>query len=311
MEAAILGVLVCVIALILDRIFGEPRLHPLVAFGNAVIWFEKKFNRGNRQFNGFLSATVLVGIPVTGMFVLQGTVTSISSKFVIDLLVLTFVIGWQSMKEHAMAVYLPMKGDDLKSARKQLSLIVSRDTADLDERLVTSSVIESVLENSNDCLFASLFWYAILGPGGALMHRLVNTLDAMWGYKTQRYEQFGKFVARFDDCLGWIPARLTGICFALLGNTGNSLKAWKAQIGLSKSPNGGVVIASGAGALGFCISGPMKYNGVLEDKIIFGMGEPATSKDILRTVGVVNKAILVWLFGYSILSVLLSMTLNS
>lgn len=103
------------------------------------------------------------------------------------MLVLYFAIGWQSMKQHATAISEPLQNHDLDGARQNLSMIVSHETSDMSESKIVGSTIESILESGHDCVSASLFCFLLLGPAGALLHRLANTLDAMWGYRNERY----------------------------------------------------------------------------------------------------------------------------
>jgi adenosylcobinamide-phosphate synthase len=294
-----LPVLVCAMALLLDRLFGEPRLHPLILFGNVANWLEKKLNNRQSRFNGAIAALWLISFPVTIVYIAQTSIESEYFQGALDLLILTFVIGWQSMKEHAEAVAKPLLAGDLSEARRQLAMIVSRNTEDMDEELIVGSTIESVLENGHDCVFASIFWFALLGPAGALMHRLANTLDAMWGYKNERYLQFGFFAARFDDVLGYLPARLTAISYAFSGSLVKAFTAWKNQIGQHKSPNAGLVMASGAGALEIVIGGPVKYDGVPMDKPYLGVGERAVAADIGRSIKLIEKSLMIWLLMYA------------
>jgi adenosylcobinamide-phosphate synthase len=301
MLGAILPVLVCITALLLDRLFGEPRLHPLVLFGNTAAWLEKRLNTRKSRKKGVLAMVIVVGIPVAVLAILQFALAGTIFHPLLDIVILTFVIGWQSMKQHAVAVSGSLLGGYLSASRAKLAMIVSRDTQDLNERQVVGSTIESVLENGHDCLFASLFWYALLGPAGALLHRLVNTLDAMWGYKNERYVEFGFFAARFDDVLGYLPARLTAISYMLCGSSKLALQSWRDQIGNHKSPNAGLVMATGAGALGIVIGGPVHYGGKLQEKPYLGLGRPAQASDISRSIRLIEKALLVWLIVYALI----------
>ena len=298
MASVFLPALVCAVSLLLDRVFGEPRIHPLVWFGYCASVVEQKLNNRRSRLRGAAALISLVGIPVGVTWIIQSMLEDPWFRGCFDVMILAFVIGWQSMKEHGRAVSGLLKEGDLVAARKNLSLIVSRNTAGMDENLVAGSAIESVLENGHDSVFASLFWYALLGPAGALLHRLVNTLDAMWGYPNERFLNFGFAAARLDDALGWIPARLTAICYALAGSFRTGITAWKRQAGSHKSPNAGLVMASGAGALEITIGGPVSYEGQLQHKPWLGEGDRAAALDIDRAIHLVNRALVIWIATY-------------
>ncbi len=299
---SILPVLICIIALLLDRLIGEPRFHPLIWFGNAAIWIERRFNHQSRLM-GMIAVLTLISLPVGLVGLIQSIVESWWIQLGLDVVILTLVIGWQSMKQHALAIVAPLLAGEQENARKNLSMIVSRETDNMNETELVGSTIESVLENGNDCVFASLFWYALLGPAGALLHRLVNTLDAMWGYKNARYLKFGYFAARLDDVLGWLPARLIAICYAMIGSPRKALMAWQKQIGTHKSPNAGLVMAAGAGALDIVIGGAAIYEGIRQDKPYLGSGKPAKTKDIKRAIQLIQRSLLVWLVLFALLLV--------
>ncbi len=291
-------VLVALLALLIDRLFGEPRIHPLIWFGNAASRTERWFNSDHNAtvLSGFVATMMLVMPPVVLVIVIDCHVSSVMSLSILfDCLVLWFVIGWQSLQQHARAISTPLVKGNLDAARAQLAKIVSRDTKNLSDKQVAASTVESVLENGHDSLFASLFWYALLGPAGALLHRLINTLDAMWGYRTERYERFGKFSARMDDVLGFLSARLTAFGYAIVGASQSAFRCWISQVGSHPSPNAGVVMAAGAGALETKIGGPTFYDGVLKEKPWLGAGAPAVAADIERTIILVGKSLLLWL----------------
>jgi adenosylcobinamide-phosphate synthase len=296
MLTALIPMFCCVIALVLDRLFGEPKYHPLVLFGNIASLLERKLNNRHSRLNGFFAAFFVMALPVAGVLYLQLSLSNIWLQSALNIALLYFVIGWQSMKQHTLAISNPLLNNDLDEARYHLSMIVSRDTSQMNESQIVGSTIESILENGHDCVFASFFWFLVLGPAGALLHRLTNTLDAMWGYKNERYHQFGWFAAKLDDLLGYLPARLTGLSYALCGeNSKGALLSWRNQKGQHKSPNAGLVMASGAGALGVIVGGPTSYDGVIVDKIYLGVGKPASSVDIKRSIGLVEKSLLGWL----------------
>jgi adenosylcobinamide-phosphate synthase len=298
--------LICIVALILDRLLGEPKYHPLVFFGNIANWFERGMNNRKSKINGAISTLVLIGIPVALVIYLQMVLANTWLNTILSVGVLYFVIGWQSMKQHALAISKPLQNDDLEEARYNLSMIVSRETSNMSESQLVGSTLESVLENGHDCVFASLFWFLLLGPAGALLHRLVNTLDAMWGYRNERYLNFGCFAARLDDLLGYLPARLTGLSYALSGSCKAALASWHKQRGQHKSPNAGLVMASGAGALGIVIGGPAIYDGTHHDKPYLGIGIQAEVKDIARSIALIEKALVIWFIASATILLFLS-----
>ncbi len=133
-----------------------------------------------------------------------------------------------------------------------------------------------------------------LGLPGALICRAANTLDAMWGYTIPRYIDFGWFSARIDDWANWIPARLTALSYALLGNWSDAMRSWREQASACKSPNGGVVMAAGAGALQIELGGEAHYNGKREQKPLLGFGPKVAAVDIGRATRLVLHTQLLW-----------------
>lgn len=296
-------------ALLLDRLLGEPsnRWHPLVGFGLLAHWLEKRFNNAHHHplLNfclGLLSLLLLIGLPVA---LLIGTLMLLPlwANILVQTLVLMFCLGWQSLREHALAIANPLTQGDLTQARQALAMIVSRDTQTLNETAMAKATCESVLENGHDALFASLFWFILLGAPAALSHRLINTLDGMWGYRNVRFEYFGKSAARCDDLLGYIPARLTALSYAIVGKyTRHALGcAWR-QGRQHDSPNAGLVMAAGSGALGVRLGGGATYQGVREKRPYFGWGKPCQATHIQACLSLIDKSVIAWLLVIAALS---------
>jgi len=175
-------------------------------------------------------------------------------------------------------------------------MIVSRDTADLDEEGISRATVESVLENGCDAIFGALFWFVLAGAAGAVLYRLANTLDAMWGYRTPRYRDFGWAAARLDDLLNWLPARLTALSYVAMGTKpALAWRCWREQAPNWKSPNAGPVIAAGAGALGLALGGPARYHGEWQPRPALGEGLAPRAEDIGRAVALVRRALWLWL----------------
>ena len=293
------------LGLLLDRLFGEARrYHPLVGFGRYASAVERLFRRiGVGRGSGLLawSAAVLPWVALAGSL----KAGNVWLGLLLDIGLLYFAVGSRSLAEHARAVAEPLQAGDLSGARQRLSWIVSRDTSQLDASGVAKATVESVLENGNDAIFGALFWFALLGGPGALMFRLANTLDAMWGYRNERYLRFGWAAARIDDVLNYAPARLTALSYALLGRTADALRCWRTQAPTWDSPNAGPVMAAGAGALGVGLGGPAIYHGHLEDRPILGTGAAACGSDIDKAVALVHNSVWLWLLAVTAGSLLI------
>ena len=302
------------IAVVLDRHFGEPtRWHPLVGFGHLANRLAESFNPNQRpagRLMGLIAWGGLVLIPVFVVSVLQNMLPS-GVSLLLDIGLMYFALGARSLQEHGEAIAEPLLAGDLPQARQRLSGIVSRDTQALDESGVAKGAVESLLENGNDAIFGALFWFALLGGPGALLFRLANTLDAMWGYRTPRWLQFGWAAARIDDLLNYLPARLTALTYALLGNTQKALNCWRTQAPTWDSPNAGPVMAAGAGALDLQLGGAAVYHGTIEERPTLGAGHAPSASDIPRVLTLLRQSMTFWLLTFVLWGIVASLTLGS
>jgi adenosylcobinamide-phosphate synthase len=279
---------------LLDRLLGEPgRLHPLVGFGRLANAAERVLRSGapghplgNRLCG--LVAWLLIVVPCVAL-------AAWFAHPLLDALLLWLALGGRSLGEHARAIAAPLAAGDLPGARQAVGMIVSRDTSGLDAEGVATAAVESVLENGNDAVFGALFWFFLLGGAGAVLFRLANTLDAMWGYRDARRVHFGWAAARLDDLLNFIPARLTALTYALLGRTRDALACWRAQGATWSSPNAGPVMAAGAGALKVGLGGTAIYHGKAEARPPLGLGAAPGAADIHRAVALVERGQWLWL----------------
>ena len=198
---------ILVTALILDWLFGEPkRFHPLIGFGLLATRLENSLNQDisstrNQLLRGTLAVLLLLlPFSLIGFYLSSLPIVG----FLFTIILVTLCIGHKSLHEHTLPIAEALhKGNELQ-ARELTSQIVSRDPETLD---IAKASVESILENGNDSVFAALFWFVIAGTPGIVFYRLSNTLDAMWGYRNQQYLYFGRFSARLDDVLNYIPAR--------------------------------------------------------------------------------------------------------
>jgi len=287
--------LLTVIGVALDALLGEPRRgHPLVAFGRLAGRLEKRLNAGGRGWRSHgVSAWCLAVVPLTLLALVLSRLPGIG--WLVDALALYCALGLRSLGEHVLPVATALRRGDLGEARRRVSYLVSRETAELDETAVARAATESVLENGSDAVFAALFWFVVAGAPGVVLYRLSNTLDAMWGYRNARFERFGWAAARIDDGLNYIPARLVALTYAVLGKTRLALSCWRRQAPTWDSPNAGPVMAAGAGALGVALGGPAIYHGQLHERPPLGQGPAADAGSIERGWALVSRGVWLWL----------------
>lgn len=291
--------LIAIVAVLADWWLGEPRrLHPLIGFGQLATCVERRvygspaLSPARRRLRGMLA----VGLLLTPAVALAMAITRL--PYVSDTagaLLLYLALGHRSLHEHARPLATALRAGNLDAARGRLGHIVSRDTATLNMTDVAKGALESVFENGNDAVFAALFWFVIGGAPAVVAYRLANTLDAMWGYRNARYNHFGWAAARLDDLLNFLPARLTALTYALMGDAPRALRCWRAQGLTWKSPNAGSVMAAGAGSLCVQLGGPAVYRGQREERPRLGAGAPPEADDIERALELLRRGVGLWL----------------
>lgn len=285
------------LGLLLDQLLGEAkRFHPLVGFGHAANRIENCLNSTPDSNTSIIRGGLAMLVLILPLCLIVSFLTSKLNQYnwLLSVIVIYWAIGFKSLIEHSEQVANALYQNDHEAARHSISLMVSRDTSMMDTPQITSATIESTLENGCDSSFAVLFWFMIGGAPFVVLYRLTNTLDAMWGYRNQRFEMFGKSAARLDDLLNYIPARLTAWSYALCGDTSKAIKSWRAHASLLASPNGGPVMAAGAGSLNIELGGPASYHGKRLSKAYFGGANKPNSSDISRANGLVTRALLLW-----------------
>jgi len=306
--------LTILLAIFLDRCLGEPKsFHPLIGFGALVKFFEKRFYRDSYWRGVIATISVIIVVVFPCWILWMGLISTIDAlgkamldqeiaasvidvlTLIISSIVVYFAIAWRSLVEHANDVAKALADNNLSQARNMAAKILSRDTQNLNHKQISSATIESVLENGNDAIFAAIFWYLVAGLPGVVIFRLVNTLDAMWGYKSPRLIHFGWAAARLDDVMNYIPARLSAFSYAMAGNATSAFRCWLSQAKQWKSPNAGVVMASGAGSLGLCLGGEAVYHGETQWRPKLGQGGEAEFQDIGRALQLLRRAIFIWL----------------
>ena len=261
------GIIIVGFALLLDFLIGDPKTkyHPTAWIGKLIavlVPFSRNNSPKKELFGGILIVFTVVVIVSTllvaldfGISLLTIDIVSLVVSIVVGSILLKTTIAIRGMQKHALSVVDALEKDDLDSARNHLSMIVKRNTKDLDKNHISSAVLESVSENTVDGVTGPLFYYAVFGLPGAFVYRAINTIDSMIGYKTSLFRNIGWFGANCDTILNYIPSRLTGLVMILsaliLGyNWKESFYIMKRDGRKLESPNAGFPIAALAGALG-------------------------------------------------------------
>ena len=253
-----------VIAMLLDAVFGEPRMlwdrlpHPAVLMGRLVAFLDRTLNTGqDRKSKGVLALSLLCFI--------AAVFGSLLSQFgwVIEIIVAAILLAQKSLVDHVRAVATGLR-TSIEEGRFAVSMIVSRDTKDMNEAQVARSAIESAAENFSDGVIAPAFWFLVGGLPAMLVYKFVNTADSMIGYKTKKYHEFGWASARFDDLLNWMPARLSMLLIAVFTKRPVDIRAIVSEAKRHKSPNAGWPEAAMARAINVALAGPRSYDGQLQ-----------------------------------------------
>ncbi len=276
---------------LLDLIFGDPvRLpHPIVWFGRMIAFGEKHLNRGtHRQLKGALLAVSLI----VGVFALAWGIHSylsvLSSQFslIFDVLIVFYCLAGTTLIREVRQVFLALDRS-LDEGRAQVARIVGRDTSELSAQEVRTAALETLAENLSDGVIAPLFWLMLLGTPGMLAYKMVNTLDSMIGYHTERYLQFGCWAARIDDVANYIPARLTALLMVIW--CPKCLGFVRKYGCCHASPNSGYPEAALASILNCRFGGPHKYFGEVFDKPYIGDNDRELTTADMKTAVRVNR----------------------
>jgi adenosylcobinamide-phosphate synthase len=282
----------------LDRAFGEPpvRWHPVVWMGKYLGWLggriaPRETSAGSdwRAFSAgalaWYGGAMLAGLVA---YLLQSSLVRLNQVLAGLLLgaLLKPMFSWRMLRNEVMAVEAELERS-LHAGRLQLGRLVSREVLRLAPEEVRESAIESLAENLNDSIVAPLFWFVVAGLPGAVVYRFANTADAMWGYRHMRaglyWEWAGKWAARADDVLSWLPARITALLLAVVAG-GLSLRQLRREAGLTLSPNSGWPMAAMALALGVRLRKPGGYT-------LHGAGVQAQAGDTRRAVELAGRSV--------------------
>ncbi len=290
--------LIILYAAILDIVLGDPRFipHPVVYIGKVINWGETAI-RSHVSERAFKLAGVILTLVIVGgsygffSFILWLAYrSSLILGIVLSVFLMSQALAMNSLYKHARAVARPLARGDLSAARQALSMIVGRDTEQLDGEEIIRGTVETVAENTADGIIAPLFYGFLGGPALALAYKAVNTLDSMIGYQDERYTDLGWAAARLDDLANYIPARISALLFLSLApfTAGGIQGVWTTLCRDARShpsPNSGFPEAAVAGALEVQLGGLNYYRGIPSSRALIGLkNRPLELKDISRSL---------------------------
>ncbi len=292
MNDTLLLILPLLLGWLLDLIFGDPsRLpHPIVWFGKMISWGEHRLNQGRyRRAKGAVMALCFIAMVFFAVWGLKRVVPNTVLWLILDTIIIFYCLAGTTLIREVREVFLALDRS-LDEGRRQVARIVGRDTSQLSAQEVRTAALETLAENLSDGVIAPLFWFALLGTPGMLAYKMVNTLDSMIGYHTERYKDFGCWAARIDDVANYIPARLTALLMVIASGRLSLLKfVWK-NGRKHASPNSGYPEAALAGILNCRFGGPHYYFGELFDKPYIGENDRELTTADMHTAVRINRA---------------------
>jgi adenosylcobinamide-phosphate synthase len=271
-----------------DLVLGDPaRLHPVAGFGKLALAAERALYAPTRRRGAIYAVGLIASAAMAGEAVALAASRAGLGRGVALLALTWAALGGRSLRAEAIKIAASVDSGDLDRARAELPALVGRDPQRLDGGGISRAVVESVAENTSDAVVGALLWGAAAGPAGVSAYRAANTLDAIVGRRSERYERFGWAAARIDDAMNWPAARLGAALTvasapAVGGSSRRALRVLRRDGGAHPSPNAGWMEASFAGALGVRLGGPLSYAGRLEQRPSLGDGAPPSTRDVRR-----------------------------
>ena len=276
---------------LLDFIFGDPsRLpHPIVWFGKMISWGEHHLNKGSyRMAKGGVMAIVLILMVFFIVWGFKQLIPNMVLWLILDTIIIFYCLAGTTLIREVREAFLALDRS-LDEGRHQVARIVGRDTSQLSAQEVRTAALETLAENLSDGVIAPLFWFTLLGTPGMLAYKMVNTLDSMIGYRTERYKDFGSWAAHTDDVANYIPARLTALLMVIASSQLSLMKfVWKYGR-KHASPNSGYPEAALAGILNCRFGGPHYYFGELFDKPFIGENDRELNTQDMQTAVRINR----------------------
>ena len=280
---------------VLDLVLGDPAWlpHPVVGFGKLIAFGERRLNRGShRRLKGAVMAVALIAIVFVATWLLcrQLSMVNYQLSIVLGFLLIFFCLAGTTLIREVRQVFIAVDRS-VDEGRRQVARIVGRDTSELSAQEVRTAALETLAENLSDGVVAPLFWLAVGGVPAMVAYKMVNTLDSMIGYRTERYKDFGCWAARIDDVANYVPARLTALLMVVAAGRPQLARFVRRYGRCHASPNSGYPEAALAGILDCRFGGPHTYFGQLFDKPFIGTNpRPLTTQDMRLAVRINRTA---------------------
>lgn len=309
--------LMLLLACLIDLAVGWPdwlfrRIgHPVTWLGHGIGVLERRWNHGTRAARlgfGTLAVVVLVGTVAFLGVALQTLLPQGWAGVLAGAVLAWPLVALRSMQAHVRAVDLPLARGDLPAARHAVSMIVGRDVSQADDAAISRAALESLAENSADGIVAPVFWGVVAGLPGIMAYKAINTLDSMIGHRNDRYEAFGKAAARLDDVANIVPARLTGVLFALVGGRPlHALQVMWRDARAHRSPNAGWPEAAMAASLGVRLSGPRRYGDTIApEPWLNATGAEATPATLTHGLALYRRMLGLMMLGLAVIGGILA-----
>jgi len=284
------------LALTLDYLIPDRQgIKPFAWYRDWAESIEERFNGGKRVHG--IGAVALAILPIlAGVAVIHYILGELGwiLQFIFNVIVLYVCVDVSRLSKTANAVSMALESGDADEANEQLQVLTGKSTTDVNETEIARAAVEGVLKQGNTLIISPIFWFILLGPFGAVLQRLSSILDSLWGHRYERFAEFGWAAARFDDVLGWVPARITALSYALMGSFEDALHCWRKRVGVWSDINSGPLLASGLGAMHMQSCDVSADEGEYEEQSLELTVVPDAGH-VRRAVALVWRVLLLWL----------------
>ncbi len=287
--------IIVLLAILLDHLLPDRQgIKPFVWYRDWAESIEERFNGGKRVHG--IGAVILATLPiVAGVMLIHYILGEIGwiLRVAFDVLVLYLCLDVHRLSKTAGAVSVALESGDLDEADEQLRELIGKGVPEKSEANIARASVEGVLKQGNSLIVSPVFWFILFGPFGAVLQRLSCILDSLWGHRYERFAEFGWAAARFDDLMGWVPARITALSYALMGSFEDALHCWRKRVGVWSDINSGPLLASGFGAMHMQICEAAEENEFEERTSDLAVIPDAGH--VQRAVALVWRVLLLWL----------------